>query len=56
MSRLIKETVDAMDDETPPLFDPLGEGVDVKDIDGMATLAPGSATATGKGIKARVSV
>ena len=45
-----------MYDPTPPLFDPLGEGVDVSDIETSAGSSTTGATATLKGgYKAKVS-
>ena len=45
-----------MYDPTPPLFDPLGEGVDVSDIDTSTGGATTGAAATHKGgYKAKVS-
>ena len=42
-SQLIREAVDTLGDQPPPLFDPLGEGVDVKDLDASVQSGGGSA-------------
>lgn len=47
---LIKEAVDNMGDAPPALFDMLGEGVDVKDLDTTLTVG-GSATSSKRGGK-----
>ena len=47
---LIKEAVDNMGDAPPALFDMLGEGVDVKDLDSTLTVG-GSATSSKRGGK-----
>ena len=47
---LIKEAVDNMGDAPPALFDMLGEGVDVKDLDTTLTVV-GSATSSKRGGK-----
>ena len=53
---LIKEAIDYMSDATPPLFDPLGEGVDVSDLDASAGGSAASVSTTMKtGYKAKVS-
>ena len=46
---LVKEEVDALGAATPPLFDPLGEGVDVKDLDYSITSSGGGAAVGKKG-------
>ena len=53
---LIKEAVDGMYEPTPPLFDPLGEGVDVSDIETSVSSGTTGASSTLKGgHKAKVS-
>ena len=53
---LIKEAVDGMYEPTPPLFDPLGEGVDVSDIETSVSSGTSGASSTLKGgYKAKVS-
>ena len=47
---MIKEAVDNMGDAPPALFDMLGEGVDVKDLDTTLTVG-GSATTSKRGGK-----
>ena len=50
---LIKETVEAMPEESPPLFDPLGEGVDLSEL--AAASAAESAVDPGSSRRGTVS-
>ena len=48
-AQVIRQTADTLGDSPPPIFDPLGEGVDVRDLD--TSVQAGGATGSSSGSK-----
>ena len=58
-AQVIQEAADALGESPPPLFDPLGEGVDVRELEASIQASGGGGPGTGKssvGGKVRIHV